>query len=52
MLMQHWSRMPTVRDMVAGYLGVEPRTESTRRPQTEAEFLAAFLRHGTLVGRA
>jgi hypothetical protein len=55
MLLRHWSRYPTLRDMVAGYLGVDPPTagEAVRdSPVTEQDFQRAVLMHGQPAGEA
>jgi hypothetical protein len=50
MLFQHWSKVPTIRDMVAGYLGIggpDQASSAPRLPQSEAEVMRAILMHGT-----
>jgi hypothetical protein len=56
MLFRHWAKYPTIRDMVAGYLGVKPPDGSTgqapSRPLTEEDYRQAFLMHGQSPGRS
>jgi hypothetical protein len=47
---RYWSRFPTVRDMVAAYLGVKPSAKrGAAAPKTEEDFRALFLNHGRAV---
>ena len=48
MLLHHWSERPTLRDMVADYLGVMPPPDHGTVLETEEDFRRAFLMHGTV----
>ncbi len=52
MLYGYWSRVPTVRDMVAAYLDVKSGsgTTSAVSPATEEEMRRAMLMHGVAHG--
>jgi hypothetical protein len=45
---RYWGRYPTVRDMVAGYLGVKPPESKGAAPQTETDMARVILMHGAV----
>jgi len=47
-LVNHWAKFPTIRDMVASYIGVEISVDRPAAPTTEEEFRQLFLMHGAV----
>lgn len=47
---RYWGKYPSVRDMVATYLGVKPGPDRLAAPQTEEEMRRMVLMHGVANG--